>query len=71
MGPKKKEAGAGETEILGEDPVLLLQNYQKFCKYVVVILMCRNCWIYYLNIYIVIYISYFIFQILFIYIYDI
>jgi hypothetical protein len=33
MPPKKKDgkAAAGEA-VEGEDPVLLLQNYQKFCK---------------------------------------
>jgi hypothetical protein len=33
MPPKKKEgkAAAGEVEE-GEDPMVLLQNYQKFCK---------------------------------------
>ena len=33
MGPKKdaKKANAGEV-VEGEDPALLLQNYQKFCK---------------------------------------
>jgi len=33
MPPKKKEgkAAAGEA-VEGEDPVVLLQNYQKFCK---------------------------------------
>lgn len=33
MGPKKdaKKAGSGEV-VEGEDPALLLQNYQKYCK---------------------------------------
>jgi hypothetical protein len=33
MPPKKKDskAAAGEA-VEGEDPALLLQNYQKFCK---------------------------------------
>lgn len=35
MPPKKKEGGgAGGDAVEGEDPQVLLQNYQKFCKYV-------------------------------------
>lgn len=35
MGPKKKEgkSAAGET-VEGEDPTVLCQNYQKYCKWV-------------------------------------
>lgn len=36
MGPKKKDGKAGKAapgeEVEGEDPMQLLQNYQKFCK---------------------------------------
>jgi hypothetical protein len=33
MGPKKKEGKAAQGEVVeGEDPLQLLQNYQKFCK---------------------------------------
>jgi hypothetical protein len=34
MGPKKKEGKAAAGEVVeGEDPAILLQNYQKYCKY--------------------------------------
>jgi len=33
MPPKKKEGKAANGEVVeGEDPVQLLQNYQKYCK---------------------------------------
>ena len=34
MGPKKKDAGksANGEVVEGEDPALLLSNYQKYCK---------------------------------------
>ena len=32
MGPKKGGGGAAGEEVEGEDPGVLLQNYQKFCK---------------------------------------
>jgi hypothetical protein len=35
--PPKKEAGkAGAEPVEGEDPLVLLQNYQKFCKSIAV-----------------------------------
>ena len=37
MGPKKDAPKAGaEPGVEGEDPVVFLQNYQKYCKYVFV-----------------------------------
>lgn len=34
MGPKKDAKKANAEVKEGEDPLLLLQNYQKYCKYV-------------------------------------
>ena len=33
MGPKKETKGPVEPGAEGEDPIVFLQNYQKFCKY--------------------------------------
>jgi hypothetical protein len=32
MPPKKKENKAAGEAVEGEDPMVFLQNYQKFCK---------------------------------------
>ena len=43
MGPKKDAKKANAEVKEGEDPLVLLQNYQKYCKYVPHQLRCSPC----------------------------
>ena len=41
MGPKKDAKKANAEVKEGEDPLVLLQNYQKYCKYVMSLYQLR------------------------------